>query len=269
MPVTTGTSLQFLAKAPPMQRSGGFFQVPDCFRTGVSLHSHTMFSEESLDVVPRYTAKLPYLGNAIRRMQTEHHTGQLQPLNFNRAFWTPPLSPRQAYRLEEKQIQRRFNLPGLISLTDHDDARAAALLRIIHRFRYAPVSTEWTVPFESTFFHLGVHNLPPERASELQIELARFTSEPAPEELASCLRKLNSFPEILVVLNHPLWDEKGVGMAQHRPSLGGLIAATRQIHSRPRTKWPAFMARECRGHRPRASGRPPGHFRRRPPRPRT
>lgn len=223
MPVTAESSLQFLAKAPPGQNRGPLFQVPDHFKAGVSLHSHTMFSEESLDLVHRYTAKLPYLENAIRRMQTEHNTGRRQPLNFNKAFWTPPLSPRQAFRVEEKQIQRRFNLPGLISLTDHDDARAAALLRIIHRFRNAPVSTEWTVPFESTFFHLGVHNLPPERANELQIELAHFTSDPAPEVLAGSLRKLNAFPEVLVVLNHPLWDEKGVGIAPHRQSLRGLI----------------------------------------------
>lgn len=35
---------------------------------------------------------------------------------------------------------------------------------------------------------------------------------------------MNSFPEVLVVLNHPLWDEKGVGTARHRQSLRGLIA---------------------------------------------
>lgn len=224
MPVTTESSLQFLVKGPAGQSRSGICRRPDHFKSGVSLHSHTMFSEESLDLVPRYTAKLPYFGNALQRIRTEHDSAQSQPLNFNRAFWTPPLSPRQAYRLEEKQIERQFKLPGLISLTDHDDARAAALLRIIQRFRNAPVSTEWTVPFESTFFHLGVHNLPPERANEIQIELAHFTSEPALETLAGYLRKLNSFPEVLVVLNHPLWDEKGAGAARHRQSLRGLIA---------------------------------------------
>ncbi len=224
MPVTTESRLQFLVKRPTGESRGGLWRLPDHFKTGVSLHSHTMFSEENLDLVPRYTAKLPYFGNAIQRIRTERAAAQSQPLDFNQAFWTPPLSPRQAYRLEEKQIERQFKLPGLISLTDHDDVRAAALLRIIQRFRHAPVSTEWTVPFESTFFHLGVHNLPPERANELQIELAHFTSEPAPETLAGILRKVNSFPEVLVVLNHPLWDEKAVGTAGHRQSLFGLIA---------------------------------------------
>ncbi|MBV8866043.1 MAG: hypothetical protein JO210_11660 [Acidobacteriaceae bacterium] len=229
MAVTAESSFQFLGKAAGQ---GGVYRVPNHFQSGVSLHSHTMFSEESLDVVPRYTAKLPYVGNAVQRMQTEHDGGRRQRLDFSQAFWTPPLSPRQAYRVEEKQIQRQFNLPALVSLTDHDDTRAAALLRILHRFRNAPVSTEWTVPFESTFFHLGVHNLPTESAKELQLELAHFTSQPAPDALTGYLRKLNSFSEVLVVLNHPLWDEKGVGTAQHRQSLMRLIAQHgRYIHA--------------------------------------
>ncbi len=225
MRVTTESSFEFLGKAPGRQGSSGVaYPVPGHFQSGVSLHSHTMFSEESLELVPRYTASLPYLGRAIRQLGREQDPSLTQPIDFNHAFWTPPLSPRQAYRLEEKQIQRQFNLPGLISLTDHDDTQAAALLRVLYRFRDAPISTEWTVPFRSTFFHLGVHNLPPERAIDLQIELARFTADPLPETLAGHLRKLNSFPEVLVVLNHPLWDEKGGGRAQHREHLRGLIS---------------------------------------------
>jgi len=61
MSVTARSSLQF------------FWQdadVPGEFRTGVSLHSHTMYSEESLEIVPRYTARIPYLGDAIRRQES-------------------------------------------------------------------------------------------------------------------------------------------------------------------------------------------------------
>ena len=35
------------------------------FRGGVSLHSHTLHSEESLAFIPRYTGKLPLIGDAI------------------------------------------------------------------------------------------------------------------------------------------------------------------------------------------------------------
>ncbi len=202
------------------------------FRSGVSLHSHTMFSEESLEMVPRYTGKVPFLGAAIRRQEAEYSAKASSPFDFNRAFWTPPLTPRQAYRLEEKQIQRLLQLSPLVSLTDHDDTRAAPLLRVMNRFRYAPISTEWTIPFEPTFFHLGIHNLPAEHARELQSQMASYTSGSASGQLTNCLERLNSYPHVLVVLNHPLWDEKGIGSVPHRAALSLLLEKHRRhIHA--------------------------------------
>src|SRR5436305_277900 len=93
------------------------------FRAGVSLHSHTMYSEESLDMLPRYTGKVPLVRRALEK-----------EIDYASAFWTPPLSPRQAHRLEEKQIQRQFQLPGLVSLTDHDNIQAGMMLRFLDRF---------------------------------------------------------------------------------------------------------------------------------------
>ena len=185
------------------------------FRNGVSLHSHTMYSEESLDMVPRYTAKVPYLGGAIRRQQAEYSRRNNAAFDFANAFWTPPLAPRQAYRLEEKQIQRQFNLPALISLTDHDDVRAGTQLHVLDRFRKVPVSTEWTIPFGPTFFHLGVHNMPAGDSAALMHQLESFTANPKETKLAGMLEMLNAYPDVLLVLNHPLWDEKGIGIEQH------------------------------------------------------
>lgn len=189
------------------------------FRAGVSLHSHTQYSEESLEIIPRYTAKVPYLGRIIRRQSEELNRQNGFDLNFANAFWTPPLAPRQAYRLEEKQIARQFQLPGLVSLSDHDDIRAGCLLHVLERFQTAPISTEWTIPFEATFFHLGVHNMPVGDAPALMEEFRDFTANPVPERLDRILDKLNSYPEILLVLNHPMWDEKGINMANHLGAL--------------------------------------------------
>jgi hypothetical protein len=206
MCVTTATRVQFFWEDRSIHRD---------FRTGVSLHSHTMYSEESLEMIPRYTAKVPYLGRAIRRQSEEFNRRNGFDLDFANAFWTPPFAPRQAYRLEEKQIQRQFQLPGIVSLTDHDDIRAGSLLRVLERFRHAPVSTEWTIPFEPTFFHLGVHNIPAMEAPALMQEMRAHTANPRPELLAGILDELNKYPDVLLVLNHPLWDEKGIGAAKH------------------------------------------------------
>ncbi|MBV8072321.1 MAG: hypothetical protein JO270_20635 [Acidobacteriaceae bacterium] len=210
MPVTARTSYQFFWEDSTIRRD---------FRSGVSLHSHTMYSEESLDMVPRYTARVPYLGRAIRQQEAEYSAKNGRTFDFGRAFWTPPLAPRQAYRLEEKQIQRKLHLPALVSLTDHDDIQAGTLLHVLDRFGRAPISTEWTIPFGPTFFHLGVHNLPAAESAHLMESLRAYTANPQEARLAELLQALNAYPDVLVILNHPCWDEKGVGGSNHHRAL--------------------------------------------------
>ena len=183
-----------------------------------------MYSEESLAMIPRYTAKVPYLGSAIRRQQAAYAEDKGFGLDFGRAFWTPPLAPRQAHRLEEKQIESQFQLPGLVSITDHDDIRAGAMLQVLDRFRNAPISTEWTIPFGPTFFHLGVHNIPAEHRNAVAEQLASFTKNPDEHRLPELLHLLNDYPDVLLVLNHPMWDEKGIGLPQHVEVLRRLLA---------------------------------------------
>jgi hypothetical protein len=182
-----------------------------------------MYSEESLEMIPRYTAKVPYLGAAIRRQQADYCVRKGQSFEFGHAFWTPPLSPRQAYRLEEKQIQRKLQLPALVSITDHDDIQAGTLLNVLDRFRKAPISTEWTIPFGPTFFHLGIHNMPCSESAFLMRTLAAYTASPNEKRLPEILEMLNRHPDLLVVLNHPCWDEKGIGAGNHMQTLLRLL----------------------------------------------
>ena len=116
---------------------------------------------------------------------------------------------------------------------------------MLERYRHAPISTEWTIPFGSTFFHVGVHNMPPALANNLMKMLAGYTAEPTAELLAACFHKLNSYPETLLILNHPLWDENGIGAARHEKALLDLLA----VHGSE------FHAIELNGLRPWAENR--------------
>ena len=71
----------------------------------------------------------------------------------------------------------------------------------------APVSFEWTVPFGPTFFHLGIHNLPAAQARANCGRSARYTAQPEPARLPELLEMLDAREDLLIVLNHPLWDE--------------------------------------------------------------
>ncbi|MBZ5606499.1 MAG: hypothetical protein LAO79_29775 [Acidobacteriia bacterium] len=191
------------------------------FRTGVSLHSHTLYSEESMAFVPRYTGAVPFVGHAIRQQERRYFERTGRPLDFSRAFWRPPLAPSEALELEKRQIEDTLDLDALVSLSDHDDIQAPVLLSLVDP--KIPVSVEWTVPSGATFFHLGIHNIPARRAAAVMSELAAVTFDPRPGRIREMLAALNAFPETLVIWNHPCWDEARIGAARHADHLENFL----------------------------------------------
>jgi len=137
-----------------------------------------------------------------------------KPVDFARAFWTPPLSPASALSLERQQIES-LGLRPIVSLTDHDNIEAGASLIVTADPDEVPVSVEWTVPYERSIFHLGIHNLPPQAAREWMAVMAAYTAAPDERCLPNILSEFANNPETLVVLNHPLWLEEGVEQGDH------------------------------------------------------
>jgi len=186
------------------------------FRCGVSIHSHTLHSRESLAFVPRYTAGVPLLAPAIRAQEERYFAYYGRRLDFGRAFWRPPLAPSEALQLEKAQIGERLGLDPLVSISDHDDIQAGVLLSVFEP--RTPISVEWTVPFGPSFFHLGIHNLPPQQAHSIMAQLAGITANPEHERIREMLADLDELPETLIVWNHPAWDEARIGSAAHAAS---------------------------------------------------
>jgi hypothetical protein len=177
------------------------------FRTGVSIHSHTSCSRESLEFIGRIAESHPLLRTILRALSgTVSRTGRGLQLDFTRGYWTPPLCPRSAYEVEKNQIEQKLGMQALVSLSDHDCMEAPLLLRVVPAMREIPLSLEWTVPFQTSKFHLGVHNLPGARAREWMDELKSCTAQPSTGRVCDLLRTLHAMPEVLVVFNHPLWN---------------------------------------------------------------
>lgn len=175
------------------------------FRTGVSIHSHTSRSKEGLDFMERIFESHSLLRGFIRAQEKAADKWGLQ-IDFAQGYWTPPLCPRSAYEVEKNQIEQTLGMQALVSLTDHDCIDAPLLLRVVPAMHETPVSLEWTVPFQSAKFHLGVHNLPGARAQEWMDELKACTAQPSTERICDLLSTLHEIPEVLVVFNHPLWN---------------------------------------------------------------
>lgn len=187
--------------------------VTRAFTTGVSLHSHTEHSQEKLVDFPRYLEQMPVVSHFFRRERERYFARHGESVDFSRAYWRGPLGAEAAYEVERTQIER-LDLRALVSLTDHDNLEAGLLLQKDRPAGEIPVSVEWTVPYEQTYFHMGVHNIAPAEAVSCMQILAQFTRDPQSHCLGHLLEMLDASPAALLVLNHPLWDLAGVGPAQ-------------------------------------------------------
>jgi hypothetical protein len=223
----SNTSISYLWREP---------KAAEGFKTGVSLHSHTNQSKETLDFIADMSQDWPWLMPIMRWAEdrSAEKTG-IRP-QYTKSYWTPPLTPKLAYDLEEKQIENLLQLPALVSLSDHDDIKAPMLLRSLPSIRHIPVSLEWTVPFGPTAFHLGVHNLPSATGAAWQERLAEFTVLPIdgrdPKLLTQILAELDEIPGVLTIFNHPLWDLYRVGADKHGVSVNEFLAVNGQyIHA--------------------------------------
>lgn len=185
-------------------------------KTGVSLHCHTEHSKEMLDFVPHYAEKFPIISYFWKKERDEYLKNSGKGIDFSTAYWSPPLTPQQVCDIEKDQINKA-GLDAIVSLTDHDSIDANIEVNEQTQNAKAPISLEWTVPFEYGFFHVGVHNLPKTRAVEITKTLLDYTfgENPTNEKLREMFSLLSSMPEVLVILNHPLWDIEIVGKEKH------------------------------------------------------
>jgi len=216
------TSLHFLWK----DRS-----APRRYPTAVSLHGHTQHSWENLRFLHAFKLPLPLIPAVLRVAGWQHRRATGRDLVLARVLWTPPLAPDEAYRVEARQAAN-LGLQPIVSLTDHDDIESGFALRQSPAAPAAPISFEWTIPFGRTFFHLGVHNLPAAHARAIAADLYRYTEHPEPARLGELLEMLHGREDLLVVLNHPLWDEADIGAHDHRQALAALLSGSGQwIHA--------------------------------------
>jgi hypothetical protein len=188
--------------------------APRGFRTGVSLHSHTNQSKETLDFLANVGNQYPLIRPLMSRLERRSEQMHGLRVNYAESYWTPPMTPKLAFDLESQQIEK-LDVAPMVSITDHDSIKAPMLLRTVPSARQIPVSVEWSAPYGVQSFHLGVHNLPSARATEWMDRLANFTQNPNDARLTEILAALHAEPNVLVIFNHPMWDLYLVGREKH------------------------------------------------------
>ncbi len=175
------------------------------FRTGVSLHSHTNQSQETLDFLANFGNQYPVMRPLLSRLERRSEAMHGVRINYAASYWTPPMTPKLAFDLEREQIEK-LDIAAMVSISDHDNIRAPMLLRTVPSARQIPVSVEWSAPYGMQSFHLGIHNLPSARATEWMQTLEDYTAHPSDARLTEILVALHEEPNVLVIFNHPMWD---------------------------------------------------------------
>ncbi|WP_446745433.1 PHP domain-containing protein [Silvibacterium acidisoli] len=202
------------------------------YATGVSLHSHTNQSKETLDFLATFGKDYKLVRKLIQTAETRARRNHSVSINYSASYWTPPLTPRLAFDLESRQIEKA-GLAPLVSITDHDNINAPMLLRTVAAARHIPVSVEWSVPYGGDqAFHLGIHNLPSESGAEWMKTFEEFTASPSEPRLTELLAALHAMPNVLIVFNHPLWDLYIIGKERHRMLVNEFMETNgRYIHA--------------------------------------
>src|SRR4051794_15585695 len=186
------------------------------FQTGISLHGHTNQSRETLKFIANIGSRQSFFRPMLARMERRSELNHGMKVNYAAAYWTPPLTPKLAFDLESRQIEK-LDLAPMVSITDHDNIKAPMLLRSVPSARQIPVSVEWSAPYGGVQdFHFGIHNLPSAGAQEWMATLEEFTRNPEDDRLSEILAALNNEPNVLVIFNHPMWDLFMVGADQHQ-----------------------------------------------------
>ena len=195
------------------------WKTPDVFKgfaTAVSLHGHTLYSKESLHFIPDRAERIPVLRWALRLQERRCKSIKA---DFLRAYWTAPLTPRGAYEIERSQIEDKLGLASIVCISDHDTIEAPLRLRLLPPTRHIPISLEWTVPYENSRVHLGIYNLPSSFCRRWLSRMQAYTRGQDTEDLGSLLAGLHEIEDLLIVLNHPMWDLCSVGPRAHRIAL--------------------------------------------------
>ena len=213
-------------------------------RSAISLHSHSHHSKEVLHFLPAFTGGIPVVGRLVRREMARYEARHGHRPEFSNAYWVPPFTPAEVLASERAQIASRFDLPAMVSMTDHDTICGGLDLLAQGPADDVVLSVEWTVPFRGTSFHLGVHNLPRDLALTMMAEFEAYRVAPDEPRLGDLLAWVHEQRAALTVLNHPLWNANG-NLDQSFTALSVFVEAYR----------PFLHATELNGYRDHAENR--------------
>ena len=177
--------------------------APQGFRSGVSLHSHTNQSKETLDFLANFGNQYPLMRPLMSRLERRseadaRHARELCGQLLDAADDAQAgLRPGERSRSKSWTLPRWFRSP--ITTTSRRPCCCAPFpARGRFRFRWSGAR-----PMAMQSFHLGVHNLPSAKATEWMDDAGGLHRQPQRRAADRDSGALHEEPNVLVVFNHP------------------------------------------------------------------
>src|SRR5580698_3589462 len=89
-------------------------KAPETYRAGISLHSHTNQSKETLDFLANLGNQYPVLRPLMARIERRSYELHGVRVDYAGSYWTPPMTPKLAFDLETRQIEN-LNIAPMVS----------------------------------------------------------------------------------------------------------------------------------------------------------
>jgi hypothetical protein len=189
---------------------------PKGFRTGVSLHSHTNQSRETLDFLANFGNQFPVMRPLMSRMERRAEQIHGVRIDYAASYWTPPMTPKLAFDLETRRSRSSAWRRWFRSRTTTTSRRPCFCAPCPARGRFR---CRWSGarPTAACSRSTWACTTCPAPARQSGWRRSRsYTANPSDARLTEILVALNHEPNVLVVFNHPMWDLYLIGKEKHQ-----------------------------------------------------
>ena len=191
-------------------------KAPRGFRTGVSLHSHTNQSQETLDFLANFGNQYPLTRPLMSRLERRSEADSRDAHQLCGQLLDAADDPQAGLR-SGKQPDREAR-PGADGLhhrpRQYQGAHAAA-----HGSQRAPAfRSRWSGarPTAACSRSTSAFTTCPAPGDRVDGRPSTdFTANPSDARLTEILAALDKEPNVLVVFNHPMWDLYMIGKEKH------------------------------------------------------
>jgi len=163
-------------------------------------HAHSSYSVENMGFLNDFVKCYATLERFNRKFAAYFYRKTGEKLDYQRVWWSPPVSPKELYFSEMKGIKKEGFENFILSVTDHDTIDGS--MQLAKSYNNAWIGEELSLTFQPLghLFHVNVLGMPLKKANRIHSMLQKK------KENSDKVFSYLSNKECILILNHPYWN---------------------------------------------------------------